>query len=284
MAVCPKCKTELDAEFGMTQCPSCGAFSFVGDDGIARAPEDEAPPIESVARPFEPGLNGGAGASDLGFAPVAFETPEISEEPPFAFDPAPSSVVDVVADDGGDGSDFSAPSAFDTPSGFDAPPSPEAPMESFGMDSFQSVSPMDDLNLQRDDRQSELEDEREESLARATSAAELERPAMDFGPASDPLNLNEFANSEVSSGRDGPLLYRVLISGIDTKEIRESIREVLNDDRFRLDASTVLGRVSKGDLVIDGLSPVKASIFVNRIKRLPITIRWEQYAITEANP
>ncbi len=275
MAVCPKCQTELDAEFGMTQCPSCGAFSFVGDDGVARAPEDEAPPIESVAKPapadnavnadlgfapFDANSDFGSGGP-AGFEPVPFETPEVSVEPPAAFDPAPENVIDVAGEgepqavgDMAGGFGFEAPSAFDMPSGFDAS-SPESPMESLGMASFQTPEP-----------------------------SEPERPAMAFGPASDPLNLNEFANSEVSSGRNGPLLFRLFLTGIDTKEIRESIREVLNDDRLRLEASTILSQVSKGNLVIDGLSPVKASILVNRIKRLPITIRWEQYAITEANP
>lgn len=283
MAVCPKCQTELDAEFGMTQCPSCGAFSFVGDDGVARAPEDEAPPIESVAKPappenavnadlgfapFEANSDFGSGGP-TGFEPVPFETTEVSVEPPSTFDPKLENVIEVAGEgelqagsDQSGGFGLEAPSAFDMPSGFDAPSSPESPMESFGMASFQTPEP-------------EPESE---------SQSEPERPAMAFGPASDPLNLNEFANSEVSSGRNGPLLFRLFLTGIDTKEIRESIREVLNDDRFRLEASTILSQVSKGNLVIDGLSPVKASILVNRIKRLPITIRWEQYAITEANP
>jgi hypothetical protein len=119
------------------------------------------------------------------------------------------------------------------------------------------------------------------------SAAEGEEPTSQtsegpsFGPADDPLNLNEFANSEISSAKDGPLLFRVLISGIDTREIRESIREVLEDSRFAWDSGGIFSKISKGHLAIDGLSPVKASILITRIKRLPVQIRWEQYAITQ---
>jgi hypothetical protein len=42
-----------------------------------------------------------------------------------------------------------------------------------------------------------------------------------------------------------------------------------------------MSRVSKGTLVIDGLSPVKATVLVNRLKRLPVLIAWEQYAVTQ---
>ena len=131
------------------------------------------------------------------------------------------------------------------------------------------------------------------TAARDVSPSEPAEPAYEFGssdpapqafgPASDPLNLNEFANSEVSSAKDGPLLFRILISGIDTKEIRESIREVLQDSRFAWDSNEIFSKVSKGHLAINDLSPVKASILVTRIKRLPVQIRWEQYAITQGH-
>ena len=96
--------------------------------------------------------------------------------------------------------------------------------------------------------------------------------------------MNEFANSEISSAKDGPLLFRVFISGIDTKEIRESIREVLEDSRFAWNPKEILSKVAKGELVVPNLSPVKASILITRIKYLPISIRWEQYAITQGPP
>lgn len=103
----------------------------------------------------------------------------------------------------------------------------------------------------------------------------------EFGSAEDPLSLKEFANSEISAGKTGPLLFRILISGIDTKEIRQSIREALQDQRFAWDAEAIYAQISRGDLVIENVPPVKASIFVSRVKRLPVKIRWEQYAISQ---
>jgi hypothetical protein len=106
-------------------------------------------------------------------------------------------------------------------------------------------------------------------------------PPPDLGPAGDPLGINAYANSEFSQGKDGLLLFRLLISGIDSKEIKESIREAIEDSRFAWDPPKIMASISKGTLVIERLSPVKAAILINRIKRLPIAIRWEQYAITQ---
>ena len=108
-------------------------------------------------------------------------------------------------------------------------------------------------------------------------------PVPDLGPADDPLGLAKFANSEISSAKDGPLLFRLFVSGIDSKEMRESIREVLEDTRFGWDTDQIFAKLERGVLKIENLSPVKASILVTRIKRLPVRIRWEQYAISQTD-
>jgi hypothetical protein len=102
------------------------------------------------------------------------------------------------------------------------------------------------------------------------------------GSPGDPLGIQDYANSEISSAKGGPTLIRLLISGIDTKEIRESLREAITDSRFGWDVDAIMNSIAKGELRIENVSPVKASIAVNRIKRLPVRIRWEQYAVTQA--
>lgn len=96
----------------------------------------------------------------------------------------------------------------------------------------------------------------------------------------DPLGVSGYANSEYSQGKDGPFLFNLHIDGLDSKEIRESLREAMNDSRFGWDTSQLLGQIRAGKLLIKNVSPVKASILVNRLKRLPLSITWEQHAIT----
>ena len=101
-------------------------------------------------------------------------------------------------------------------------------------------------------------------------------------PPSQEINISEYANSEFSQGKNGAYVYNVSISDIDSKEIRGFLREAISDTRFNWDAQAILLQIKNGELLLKNLSPVKASILINRIKRLPVKIRWEQYAITQA--
>ena len=124
--------------------------------------------------------------------------------------------------------------------------------------------------------------------AGADEAASL-APEIAQGPAEEldrldgPVDISAFADSDLSQAKDGPFLYRLEISGIDTKEIRESIREVIADGRFAWDADQILAQVKMGVLTLRDLAPVKASVLVTRLKRLSVKIRWEQYAITQSS-
>ena len=96
------------------------------------------------------------------------------------------------------------------------------------------------------------------------------------------MSISDYANSELSQGKNGAFVYNVSIQDIDSKEIREYLREAINDTRFNWDVSAIIAQIKDGELLLRNLSPVKASILINRIKRLPVKIRWEQYAITQA--
>lgn len=100
----------------------------------------------------------------------------------------------------------------------------------------------------------------------------------------DPLGLSAYANSEMSSALNGPLVVTLIISGIDAKDLRDEIRQALQDSRFGWDAVELLSKMTGGVLRIERISPVKATVIINRIKNLSVRIRWEQNAITEIDP
>ena len=95
-------------------------------------------------------------------------------------------------------------------------------------------------------------------------------------------DIGEYGNSDISGASEGVLRFNVYISGIDSSEILESIRESLLDKQFMWDIDRLMGSVHNGELELRDISPVKASIIVNRLKLMPIQIRWEQYAIHQA--
>lgn len=259
VATCPNCGTTLKEDYGMSQCSNCGVFSFIDMDGNAFINEagavDEATTIEITRSDAKmPAVPPEEPASD-GAGEIAFEFPDP------VFENLPESAPSLPESEP---TDQEAPTSFESDSGGE-PPAPVfeqsfEPPENPGEQEFAPIS--FDIEL-------------------PANPAEMAIP--DLGPADDPLGLEKFANSEMSSAKDGPLLFRIVVSGIDSKEMRETIREVLEDPRFGWDADQMFARLEKGVLTIENLSPVKASILVTRIKRLPVKIRWEQYAITQAD-
>lgn len=263
MAQCPRCGTELKEEYGMSQCGSCGAFSFIdmeGNAAIAQGGGESDVPQSTGDAEALGGFESPFSVQPFGEAPegqAEISTEEFQSIDPFAGnsnDLVQSSTQAVIEVE-----ENPAEQTFDpTPS--IAETSAEAPQE-YG-DIFANPS----LN------------------GEAHEEAETNDEVVRLGPPDDPLGLSAFASSEISQAKDGPLLFRILISGIDSKEIRDSIREAIEDSRFAWDPAAVLAKMSKGSLTIENLSPVKAMILIGRLKRLPIQLKWEQNAISQVRP
>ncbi len=100
----------------------------------------------------------------------------------------------------------------------------------------------------------------------------------------DPLGISAYSNSELSTAKNGPLVVTLIISGIDAKDLRDEIRQALQDSRFGWDTAALMSGIKGGTLRIEQVSPVKATVIINRIKNLSVRIRWEQNAITEIEP
>lgn len=120
-----------------------------------------------------------------------------------------------------------------------------------------------------------------DSDAVAAAAARADAAAASQNDPNDPLGLSAYANSEVSNAQNGPLVVTLIISGIDAKDLRDEIRQALQDSRFGWDTAALMSSIKGGILRIEQVSPVKATIVINRIKNLSVRIRWEQNAITE---
>lgn len=248
--VCPKCSATLKDDYGMVPCPSCGSFVFVDMDGIAHISRDEASEAEPA---FEPET----------VAPLA--EPPVVEDLPQDFSTSPEAF-----------------GSLEVPS-FE-PPQLETPPLETPMESEPDVYQEEEVPLsppQAEEASAEFSMDGllgfDDPSASAEGAPEAE---MEFGAPGDPLGINEYANSEISQAKDGLLTFKILISGIDSKEMRESLRSVLDDQRFGWNTSDLMSRISKGVLQIENVASVKAVILINRIKRMPVKVRWEQYAIT----
>ena len=237
----------------MVTCPSCGAIVFVDMDGAAHVASDQPASVEI------PDLNSAEPAS--GYAP----TNENHGGDVDLFAPLPSF--------GGESSGLESPMTpepmsaepFAAPEPFAPEPGEDAP--EMDMNAFLGYEP----------------DPAQVAAAEAKAAAKAAATASQNDP-NDPLGLSAYANSEMSGAKNGPLVVSIIISGIDAKDLRDEIRQAIQDSRFGWDTAAMMSGIKGGTLRIDRVSPVKATILINRIKNLSVRIRWEQSAITEIDP
>lgn len=261
MANCPRDGTPIDVDYGMATCPSCGMILFVDMDGEAMigSQASEAP------NPEHPALDPETPHAQASFDP---EPTKIRTSPAEAVGAVgaveaeiePRTAEDAIAPDPAPEDD---PLAALNPMPMGLEP---APLDS--VPEIDAAPPM----------------EMDQFLGYEPSPEGGEDPLAPVGGPGDPLGIADYANSEFSQAKDGPFLFRLIIAGLDSKELREALREAMNDDRFAWDVDGLLQGVSMGELHIRNVSPVKATILINRIKRLPVKIRWEQYPVTQAEP
>jgi hypothetical protein len=91
--------------------------------------------------------------------------------------------------------------------------------------------------------------------------------------------LSDFGNSEASAARDGAYSYDVSITGIDSSDVRQAVRELLSDKFFLWDAEVLIRSISDGELSLREISPVKAAVLIQRLNGLPIQVKWVQHAL-----
>jgi hypothetical protein len=108
---------------------------------------------------------------------------------------------------------------------------------------------------------------------------EMQLPPPPTPPIEDLRSIAEFGNSEASLAREGAYRFTLYVGGIDTAEIRQEIRFQLSDSRFLWDVDALLATIKNGELIVSDISAVKAALAVQRLKLLPVDLKWEQHAI-----
>ena len=94
-------------------------------------------------------------------------------------------------------------------------------------------------------------------------------------------NVVSFGNSEVSSAKSGVLLYCLFVSGLDTKEDRKILREVLEDRKLLLSTEEVFRTLREGTVKIENLNPIKAAVIVSSLYNSGLEVSWRQIGILE---
>jgi len=87
----------------------------------------------------------------------------------------------------------------------------------------------------------------------------------------------EFANAVEDKGL---ITYDLTISGIDLSHLHQQIIDALTDSKFNWRVEDILAQIQNGTLVLQSLSPAKTVVLVQRLKFLPLEIRWRQNVLT----
>lgn len=90
------------------------------------------------------------------------------------------------------------------------------------------------------------------------------------------LNSPNLELHDEAASAMGHLLYDIEIEGIDGSKLRNELYEELKDPRWGWIAIELMGTVNNGRLVLNDVNAVKASLLVNRLKALPLEIKWKQ--------
>lgn len=91
-------------------------------------------------------------------------------------------------------------------------------------------------------------------------------------------DMADLATAIDQRGAIDGLRYDLKISGIDTADLRREVFEAFVDKKLGWDAEEVINSINAGVLELKSISAVKAHVLVQRLKVLPLQIRWDQYA------
>lgn len=257
---CPKCSSDVEHDFGVFVCAKCGSVLFVDFDGNVQLSTPE------TAAGGPPSDSGGAAES-------LAETPSMEAPSDFQFkmDPiaeAPAGVevsgeneapilelVDGIGDSeslaGGSAGEYSIPAE-----GFATPVSEEPVVglnPDFNQDLFQS---------------SETTVPEEPQVRASSSGPPPAITDVNFEDVVDYANQIELDNT--------PLVYTLWIEGIDHKEVREKVIEVLRDIKFNLHLKEIIPTIKGGVLELRDLNPVKTSLIATRLREESVQFRWKQ--------
>lgn len=96
----------------------------------------------------------------------------------------------------------------------------------------------------------------------------------------------EFGNTQ-DQDRQGPFLYDLILSEINSQHIREKVLSILEDESLNLpldkEDHSIQDNIKNGKLIIEKISPVQAYIIVTFLMGLPLDISWKQHHIAESS-
>lgn len=244
MVQCPKCDAPIDDEdFGLISCSQCGASIMIDIDGSSRQEVTQASSPEKVLQtPDEEGL----------------EDKEMNDwDQAEEFDQSRAVNLGVETQ------------------GFQ-------PLDdNLGDDGLGESAPLDSSN---DDQTVVVSSPPTQDEFHDLTQAEVSHPhdgnyqtQINTSVETPPASLDQIAAyGNSTESRNGNLSYDITVFGIDTKDLRDIVKDALADRRLLLDPEGLIRSLENGTLLIEGLSSIKAHVLLDRLVSLPLEFEWRQ--------
>lgn len=251
--LCPGCSSGLQENFGLTTCPSCGILLLFDLDGqVHRADEQGAP------------------------APIA-KTSKTTLAPVSPIDDIGALGGTVTIDQRG---------AQNTPKPVT---SPSLKVAEF-LQPLEPSKVIEDSILRKNENDFNEELKSYSSLPPDGQATLISPPIIDEPVIEEILNssqnaepkdpfqeIADFGNSEDLSKKYGSSVYVLKISGIDTADLKNQIKNVLKDPKFKIDGEILLRSMKQGQVEIPQLNAAKISMLLSQLKSLPLVFEWSEH-------
>ena len=114
---------------------------------------------------------------------------------------------------------------------------------------------------------------------------ELEK-APETPEKEDFSEVAEFGNTQ-DQDRQGPFLYDLTLSEINSQNVREKVLSILEDKHLNLplnaEGKSVQDSIKDGQITVLKISPVQAYVILTSLMGLPLDISWKQHHIAESS-
>ena len=255
---CFNCNTKIeDDSYGLTQCPSCHTLIFIDFDGhVQKPPEDKAIDQDEV---FD---DSGEQQEPLSSSSVDFDIPtEATLEDQNKVTNESEGFKDASED-------ASFQEALDSDLFSDKQKSQsdfDIPQDNF----FTDISSQETNESGKNENSGSEDDIHNDNFDQQKVNDEHLQDVVDYANSSDNLD-------------SGGFYYNIIISGIDSKNLRESVLDALDDNRFGWKKEEINGLIKNGQVTIEKVNAAKTYILISYLKFLPIKVKWDQISIIKS--
>lgn len=257
---CPSCHKEVDVKDkdvgALFTCPQCRSVYFINFDGTPEYGQVDQPTEEELKKLQNQNIpekkkkkkKKDSDAAEEVQAEESFQAPFEAEIPAFEMAPVETPAFELQQEPVQE-LNIEEPAPFSLEVVPENPPIEALPTETPSIDNFSYESQQAEQNF----------------------PAQTNSGPQDF--ASIASEIESFGNEHTAVAG---ISYDLEITGLDTKESQELLREAIDDSRFGWHPDDIVREIRTGTCKLKNLTPVQAFVIARRIQFIDVEMKWKQ--------